>query len=128
MQTPDGTQEARILVVEDTPQFRSLVHRILGEAGYEIDIAGDGSHGLQRLGERKYDLLITDIVLPGMSGLELVRTMREQLDDPPPVLLMSGQVGSGLNEPAGTISGDRVLSKPFEAEALLAAVAGQLAR
>ena len=71
---------------------------------------------------RPFDLLIADVVMPGLSGVELVRRMRELISDPPPVLYMSGDVRPALNDAQGTIGGDTILAKPFGGEELLAAI------
>jgi DNA-binding response OmpR family regulator len=82
---------------------------------------------LSEEGRQPFDLLIADVVMPGLSGVELVSRMRELISSPPPVLYMSGDVRPALNDAAGTIGGDPILAKPFAAEQLLEAIDATLA-
>jgi CheY-like chemotaxis protein len=129
---PDGKEAGertgtrrRVLVAEDGTMFRTAVIRLLEEAGFEIEAVPDGSVALKRLvgpeGE-DFDLLISDIAMPAMGGIELVRQMRAELSDPPPVIYMSGDVSMDLGTAPGAIGGDVILAKPFGPEELLAAI------
>lgn len=129
--TPSGkeasTQPARrrVLVAEDGSMLRTALIRLLDAADYEIEAVPDGAEALMLLlaeAAEPFDLLIADIVMPGLSGVELVRRMRELMSHPPPVLYMSGDVRPALNDAAGTIGGDLMLAKPFAAEQLLEAI------
>jgi DNA-binding NtrC family response regulator len=71
----------RILLVEDETTLRESLKRVFTREGYEVDIARDAETGLAMLEERAYDLIITDILLPGITGLELLKTYREQNGD-----------------------------------------------
>jgi two-component system chemotaxis response regulator CheY len=119
----------RVLVAEDGTMFRTAVIRLLKEAGFEIEAVPDGTVALKRLvgpGSREFDLLISDIAMPTMSGLELVRRMREELSEPPAVIYMSGDVAMDLGTEPGAIGGDVILAKPFGPEELLAAISSAL--
>ena len=74
----DGEQMAprTILVVEDDPDIAQLVHLHLRDTGYDVDVAQDGQAGLQQALAGSYDLIILDLMLPGMNGLELCRKLR----------------------------------------------------
>ena len=63
----------RILVVENEPRILDIAERILTKADFEMGAAGSGEEALGIMGEQKYDLLLTDIKMPGMSGMELLR-------------------------------------------------------
>jgi DNA-binding NtrC family response regulator len=78
----------RILVVEDDQTFRGLLTAILEDAGHAVDQAADGAEGLAMLKRGAYDLVLTDLKMPGMSGIELFRAGR-LLATPPPFVLLT---------------------------------------
>ncbi len=67
----------KVLLAEDTPFFREVVRRYLAGFGAEVDVANDGEEAWSRLRERSYDLLVTDIEMPGMNGYELTSRVRQ---------------------------------------------------
>jgi two-component system, chemotaxis family, sensor kinase CheA len=73
-----GTPVKRILVVEDTQFFRQLIKSHLESAGYEVVVATNGREGLDRLAEASFDLVVSDIEMPVMGGLEFARRVREE--------------------------------------------------
>ncbi len=77
----------RILLVEDDETFRSFVQVILGDEGYEVRIARDGLEGAQILAKESFDLVITDLKMPGKGGLDLFRESRQDPGAPPFVFL-----------------------------------------
>lgn len=82
--------KATILVVDDEAFFRRVFNDILAEEGiYHVEVAASGEAGMERLARGGIDILITDMVMPGISGLELVRRARS-LDNPPEVILATG--------------------------------------
>jgi DNA-binding NtrC family response regulator len=81
------TKQATILVVEDDPTFRSLLVTILQEEGYDIAEEGDGRQALQALRRRSFDLVLSDLRLPGMEGLDLFRQVKAEGIAPPFILL-----------------------------------------
>ena len=70
--------EARLLLVEDEDVVRSAMAEWLGRAGYSADDVGSGEEALERLKQREYDLLLVNVKLPGMDGLEFLRLARQQ--------------------------------------------------
>ncbi|CAH2030457.1 sigma-54-dependent transcriptional regulator [Trichlorobacter ammonificans] len=82
-----GEERACILLVEDDATFRSLLAAILEDEGYELEERGDGRRALESLRCRSYDLVLSDVRLPGMSGLELFRTATAEGIAPPFILL-----------------------------------------
>jgi len=69
---------ARILVVDDEPDERFLVGRALRRAGHEVAVASDGANALKAVQERPPDLVLTDIMMPVMDGVELIRRLRAE--------------------------------------------------
>lgn len=109
-----------LLVVEDEPSIAELVRLILEEAGYRVAVAGDGRAALRRLAEARYDLVLSDVMMPFLDGAELATAMRA---DPAlrdiPLILMSAV----HRHPALTATHAAFLPKPFEYEQLVATVA-----
>ena len=84
----------RILVVEDNIQFQNLISRALSHAGYEVILANDGAEGLSKLRETHPNLVILDIMLPGMDGYEVCRHIRANPQTADiPVLMLTAKNG-----------------------------------
>ena len=120
--TPRGT----ILVVEDQAAIRALVHRSLESAGYEVRSAADAAAALAALDGAEPDLLLTDLVMPGMSGGELAQRTRERVPAIR-VVYMSAHAYE-RHEEQDIVRPDGVLRKPFTPDELLDAVARALGR
>jgi DNA-binding response OmpR family regulator len=85
-----------VLVVEDDPPIRDMLADVLQHAGYDVAQAVDGLEALHHLGERSPDLIILDLMLPGMSGWQFLERSRDQLDRANiPVVILSAIKGSG---------------------------------
>lgn len=110
-----------ILLIEDEPKTQAHIKKGLEEHGYQVDAASDGNEGRRMAMEAAYSLIITDIVLPGISGLELCRHLREHQNETPLLMLTAlggvGHVVEGLDGGA-----DDYLVKPFEFRELLARI------
>ena len=103
----------KILVVEDEPSVAMLLQKGLTEKGHTISLAPDGKTGLEMAGRSQFDLLIFDIMMPGMNGLELCRQLRARKDSTP--ILMLTALGSTENVVTGLDNGaDDYLTKPFK--------------
>jgi len=77
----------RVLIVDDEPASRELIDIILSESGYETECVGGGADALERLGARLFDVVVSDLQMPGMDGLELVRAMRASSPAVPVILM-----------------------------------------
>jgi len=87
---PEVKSSIRILVIDDEESVLNLVTRILTGVGHEIDEASEGMEGLQMYEAASFDLVITDINMPGMDGLEFIRTLRKSSPDVPIIAISGG--------------------------------------
>ena len=120
---PKVEGQGRVLVVDDEVALRDLFATILSEAGWQVDVAGNGDQALVLLDSRQYEVVLSDIDMPGMNGLQLLRAVRTR-DLDLPVLLVTGhpQVDSAVQAlEQGAL---RYLLKPVALDALTEAVAG----
>jgi EAL domain-containing protein (putative c-di-GMP-specific phosphodiesterase class I) len=112
---------ARILVVDDEPEMRHLMTRMLQAAGYDVRCAPDGEAALHLLDTDTVDLVITDLAMPRADGLTVLRRIRERYDDLP-VLLIAGAPTTDSAICAVRYRATEYLTKPFDPETLLEAV------
>ena len=112
---------ARILYAEDDRSLRELGEELLARSGYDVDTAGDGTEAWVALHSKDYDLLITDNQMPRLTGLELIRMVR-QARMTVPIILASGMVGSLSNQELECLECTASLAKPFTAEELISSV------
>lgn len=116
-----------ILVVEDEQKLATLLRRVLSEERHTVDVANDGESGLDLAESDTYDLVILDVMLPGMDGVEVCRQMRSD-NVATPVLMLTAR-GSVEDRVAGLKSGaDDYLVKPFAMAELQARVDALLRR
>jgi heavy metal response regulator len=117
----------RILVVEDEPSIANFVRQGLSEAGYAVDVAQDGREGLEYALAAEYDVLVLDIMLPHLDGLELLRELRNRGRKTPSLMLTARDTVE--DRVAGLDAGaDDYLVKPFAFPELLARVRALLRR
>ncbi len=111
---------ARILVVDDEPDERFLLRRVFERAGHEVRDAGDGAAALRAVRESAPDLVVTDVMMPVMDGVELIERLRgEAATTRIPILAASGDTHL-----AG--AADAVLTKPYDWRRLLEIADGLL--
>ncbi len=116
----------RILVVDDDPEIISFVKRGLAYEGYTVDTAADGPEALSKAREREPDLIILDIMMPGIDGIEVAKRLRQGGDVP---ILMLTAKGTIADKVTGLESGaDDYLVKPFAFDELLARARALLRR
>ncbi len=116
-----------ILIVEDDPDIARLVQLHLGDAGYSVDHCAEGDTALRHYQNKQPDLVILDLMLPGMNGLDLCRQMRKSTDYIP--ILMLTSKSTELDRVLGLeIGADDYITKPFSIQELVARVNAQFRR
>lgn len=111
----------KILVVEDDRTVGQYVRRGLEEHGYHADLVADGLEALRQVSGQHYDLVVLDLRLPGMTGLELLRTLRDR-GQTVPILVLTAQDAVDFKVQALRAGADDYVTKPFSFEELLARV------
>lgn len=114
----------KILIIEDDSSIAELQKDYLEVAGFEVKMCADGLAGLKDLQENDYDLLIVDIMLPGMDGLEILRSIRNEKDIP--VLLVSAKKEEIDKIKGLSLGADDYITKPFSPGELVARVNAHL--
>ncbi len=104
-------QRACIVAVDDEPTILRVLKRILEPEGYEVILASDGSSALALLDERKPDLVILDIMMPGLDGFQVLDSIRERFDVP--VIMLTARCEQELLVKALEIGADDYVRKPF---------------
>ncbi len=111
----------KILVVEDNPDIAKLVSLHLKDLDCEVALAADGLRGLDEARARRYDLIILDLMLPGMEGLEVCRRLRGETDYTP-ILMLTAKTSEVDRVVGLEIGADDYLTKPFSIGELIARV------
>jgi len=117
----------RVLVVEDEPRLAAALQRGLAAEGLAVDVASDGQSGLNAARFGSYDAVILDIMLPRLSGYDVVRTLRSE-DNWVPVLMLSAKDGEYDQADGLDYGADDYLTKPFSFVVLLARLRALLRR
>jgi two-component system, OmpR family, KDP operon response regulator KdpE len=120
------TEHRRILVVDDEPQITRVLRTSLSSQGYDIRVANDGETALEIMKDWTPDLVITDLSMPNMDGLELCRQLRTKTQTPIIVLSVRGEERTKVQ--ALDAGADDYVTKPFGIEELLARVRASLRR
>lgn len=118
---PSSARPGRILVVDDEQIVRDLLLVTLSSADYEVDAAPDGARAIQMLHAASYDLLITDVRMPGTDGLAVVREAR-RLSSALSVVIITGASSEAIAIEAINLGVKGYLTKPFGVEKVLAVV------
>jgi two-component system response regulator MprA len=119
--------KAHMLVVDDDPRITELLRRILAYEGYSVAIAASGDEALKRTLERPPDLIVLDILLPGINGLEVARRLRAAGDNVP-ILMLTARDSVADRVEGFETGADDYLIKPFAPEELLVRVKALLRR
>lgn len=119
-------EKQRILIVDDEPQITRVLRRGLMTHGYDVNVAADGDSALEMFNEWSPDLIVTDLSMPNMDGLELCRKLRAVSDRPIIVLSVRGEEPTKVE--ALDAGADDYVTKPFGMDELLARIRAALRR
>lgn len=118
-----------VLVVDDEPAMRDIVRRAMEAHGWRVVMAGGGFEGFQRFDEGSFDLVVTDLKMPGANGVHFIRAIRSA-GSSVPILAVTGSMDhapNGLIAQALRSGADGLLMKPFSLDELACAVAALMA-
>ena len=117
-----------VLVVDDEPTIAEVVSRYLERAGYASSVASDGISALEQAARRRPDLVVLDLMLPGIDGLEVMRRLREQDRDRIAVILLTAKGEESDRVTGLRLGADDYVVKPFSPAELVARVDAVLRR
>ena len=120
------TDSVRVLVVDDEPQIVRALTTNLRERGYDVDAASSGEDALQRAADRRPDIVVLDLGLPGMDGIDVVRGLRAWTSLP--IIVLSVRDGERDKVAALDAGADDYVTKPFGMDELLARLRAALRR
>lgn len=103
----------KLLIIEDDPLIRKTVELKFKKEGFEVIIAADGKEGLEKINTELPDIVLTDIMLPFLSGLEIVRSVKAITDKKIPVIVFSTMGQESMVEEAFNLGADEFVRKPF---------------
>ena len=126
MSQPQQQQQPRILVVDDEPQIARVLRTGLKSHGYDVRVATDGVSALEVFEDWRPDLVVTDLAMPNLDGLELCRRLRAV--SPLPIIVLSVRGEEKTKVEALDAGADDYVTKPFGMDELLARVRAQLRR
>lgn len=121
MNHPQMNTMKRLLIIEDDPDIGDMLDINLRDEGYIVDMATNGDTGLNRLRDQTYDLLILDLMLPGIDGLEICRQVR-QMPHYLPIIIISAKSSETQRVLGLELGADDYLSKPFSVPELIARI------
>ncbi len=112
-----------VLTVDDSPSVRQMVRLVLGSAGYEVAEATSGSDGLAKARARRFDMVVTDLNMPGMDGLTLIRELRGLPSfRGVPIVFLTTESDPAVKQQAKAAGATGWMTKPFQKEQLLSVV------
>jgi two-component system, OmpR family, response regulator len=112
----------RVLVIDDDTDIRDFCGMVLADSGYATVLAGDGGEGLEAIERGGFDVVVTDLVMPGTEGMEFIREIHKRFPGMG-IVCMSGDIhSSAYLKLASALGASIALLKPFGSEELLAAV------
>ena len=115
---------AHILTVDDSPSVRQMIKLVPGPAGHQVAEAADGAEGLNKAKGQRFDLVITDLNMPVMNGLDMIRGMRALPSfTGVPIVFLTTESDDAMKQQAKASGATGWITKPFKPEQLLAVVA-----
>jgi two-component system alkaline phosphatase synthesis response regulator PhoP len=115
-----------VLVVDDEPQIATIAKDYLTRAGFSVTVAADGAAGLEMARQKRHDLIVLDLGLPGLDGLELARALRRESDVP--IIMLTARVDEADRLHGFEVGADDYITKPFSPRELVARVTSVLRR
>jgi DNA-binding NtrC family response regulator len=122
---PPRPTGAKVLLVEDDPVLARIYSCALAAAGYVVDHAADGAQGFERLLAGSYDVIVTDLCMPRLSGFDLLEEVRRRRPEVP-VVMVTGEIDLKTSETAHEMGTVRFLLKPMTMQQLARAVENSL--
>jgi two-component system, OmpR family, response regulator len=122
-----STKEARLLVVDDEPNILELLSASLRFAGFDVATATNGNDALRVAASYRPDLVVLDVMMPGLDGFEVVRRMRKE-EQRMPVLFLTAKDATEDKVAGLTLGGDDYITKPFSLEEVIARIRAVLRR
>ncbi len=122
-----SARRRRILFVDDDDNFRELVAATLRHAGYEVTVCGDGADALEHLRHSPTDLIVSDVMMPRVDGLELLRQVRQMpATSTVPFVLVSARSEANDQRAGMSLGADDYVSKPFRPDDLIRTIEWRL--
>ncbi len=113
-------RKPQILVVDDSISIRKFLSGLLTQNGYQVEMAKNGHNALEKLNEQEYDLVITDLEMPHMTGYELIEKIRsEERWDNLPIIVLTGRASKHIRQVTENLGADEFIIKPFKENELL---------
>ncbi len=110
----------RVLIVDDEPDMLRILSYHLSSLGYDVIPAYGGEHALKKIREARPDLIMTDLAMPGISGVELIERVKGDVETSSiPILAVTAYVWDDLASAAGSVGCDGYIGKPFDAQTLI---------
>ncbi|NND03458.1 MAG: response regulator transcription factor [Acidimicrobiia bacterium] len=115
--TPDQAPQ-KVLVVEDDPTLRRLIELCLKQPNREIDLRSNGSDGLEAYRDSAPDVVVLDLVLPGIDGWDVLRELRAESDESVAVVIVTADATAETRDRAVLSGADALITKPFRPDEL----------
>src|SRR5437868_3487413 len=115
----------KVLIVDDEPEVRQVLHEFLASRGYDVDLAAGGSEALEMLGNTKPDLVLLDVMMPEMDGVETLRRIVKR-DPSLPVIMVTANTDIGVTSKLLALGAVDYVPKPFDLDYLDQAVSIQV--
>ncbi|HEX2030640.1 MAG TPA: response regulator [Actinomycetota bacterium] len=113
--------QLKVLVVEDDPTVQEVLTTLLGFEGCQVEVAGDGRAGLEAAARLRPDVVLLDIMMPGMDGYDVCRALKSE-PDPPKVVMVTAKTSAEDERKGISLGADAYLRKPFSPLELLRVV------
>lgn len=124
-----GTADPRVLIVDDLETNRNLFYRQLSRRGFRPELATDGEEALKMIGRKKYDIVLLDIMMPGLNGVDVLKAIRAEHDPASlPVIMVTARGESEGIVAAFNMGANDYVTKPVDMPVLIARIETQLER